>query len=249
MKNKVCVITGASNGIGKEIAFLFAENNCDIAFIDKDNENGIKVYQKIKSMNRECLFINDTIDNEKSIKLFTDKVIEKYGNIDYLINNACYSNKGLLSGCSYDDFLEILKIGAAAPYEITKNFMNYFNDKACIINIASTRAFMSQKDSESYSAAKGAIIALTHAMAVSLSHKVRVNSISPGWINTIDNADFSNEDILQHPSAKVGNTYDIASTAWFICCNDFINGENITVDGGMTKLMIYHNDEGWKLNI
>ena len=249
MKNKVCVITGASNGIGKEIAFLFAENNCDIAFIDKANENGIKVYQKIKSMNRESLFINDTIDNEKSIKLFTDKVIEKYGNIDYLINNACYSNKGLLSGCSYDDFLEILKIGAAAPYEITKNFMNYFNDKACIINIASTRAFMSQKDSESYSAAKGAIVALTHAMAVSLSHKVRVNSISPGWINTIDNADFSNEDILQHPSAKVGNTYDIASTAWFICCNDFINGENITVDGGMTKLMIYHNDEGWKLNI
>ena len=249
MKNKVCVITGASNGIGKEIAFLFAENNCDIAFIDKDNENGIKVYQKIKSMNREWLFINDTIDNEKSIKLFTDKVIEKYGNIDYLINNACYSNKGLLSGCSYDDFLEILKIGAAAPYEITKNFMNYFNDKVCIINIASTRAFMSQKDSESYSAANGAIVALTHAMAVSLSHRVRVNSISPGWINTIDNADFSNEDILQHPSAKVGNTYDIASTAWFICCNDFINGENITVDGGMTKLMIYHNDEGWKLNI
>ena len=249
MNNKVCVITGASNGIGKEIALFFAKNNCDIAFIDKDNENGIKVYQKIKSMNRECLFINDTIDNEKSIKLFTDKVIEKYGNIDYLINNACYSNKGLLSGCSYDDFLEILKIGAAAPYEITKNFMNYFNDKACIINIASTRAFMSQKDSESYSAAKGAIVALTHAMAVSLSHRVRVNSISPGWINTIDNADFSNEDILQHPSAKVGNTYDIASTAWFICCNDFINGENITVDGGMTKLMIYHNDEGWKLNI
>ena len=108
---------------------------------------------------------------------------------------------------------------------------------------------MSQKDSESYSAAKGAIIALTHAMAISLSHKVRVNSISPGWINTIDDASFSKEDILQHPSAKVGNTSDIASTAWFICNNDFINGENITVDGGMTKLMIYHNDEGWKLDI
>ena len=108
---------------------------------------------------------------------------------------------------------------------------------------------MSQKDSESYSAAKGAIIALTHAMAISLSHKVRVNSISPGWINTIDNASFSKEDILQHPSAKVGKTSDIASTAWFICNNDFINGENITVDGGMTKLMIYHNDEGWKLDI
>ena len=249
MNNKLCVITGASNGIGKEIALFFAKNNCDIAFIDKDNENGLKVFEQIKSIGRECLFINDNIDNEKSIKSFTDKVIEKFVNVDYLINNACYSNKGLLSNCSYDDFLEILKIGAAAPYEITKNLMNYFNEKACIINIASTRAFMSQKDSESYSATKGAIIALTHAMAVSLSHKVRINSISPGWINTIDNAQFSKEDILQHPSAKVGNTYDIASTAWFICNNDFINGENITVDGGMTKLMIYHNDEGWKLDI
>ena len=249
MNNKLCVITGASNGIGKEIALFFAKNNCDIAFIDKDNENGLKVFEQIKSIGRKCLFINDNIDNEKSIKSFTDKVIEKFVNVDYLINNACYSNKGLLSNCSYDDFLEILKIGAAAPYEITKNLMNYFNEKACIINIASTRAFMSQKDSESYSAAKGAIIALTHAMAVSLSHKVRVNSISPGWINTIDNAQFSKEDILQHPSAKVGNTYDIASTAWFICNNDFINAENITVDGGMTKLMIYHNDEGWKLDI
>ena len=249
MKNKVCVITGASNGIGKEIAFLFAKNNCDIAFIDKDNENGLKVFEKIKSMNRECIFINDTIDDERSIKLFTDKIIEKYGKVDYLINNACYSNKWLLSNCSYDDFLEIFKIGVAAPYEITKNLMNYFNDNACIINIASTRAFMSQKDSESYSAAKGGIIALTHAMAISLSHKVRVNSISPGWINTFDNEEFSNEDVLQHQSAKVVNTYDIASTAWFLCNNDFINGENIIVDGGMTKLMIYHNDEGWKLNI
>lgn len=249
MSSKICIITGASNGIGKEIALLFAKNNCDIAFIDKDNENGLKLQKQIKDMGRECLFINDNIDNEKSIKSFTDKIIEKFGNVDYLINNACYSNKGLLSNCSYDDFLEIFKIGAAAPYEITKNLMNNFNEKACIINIASTRAFMSQKDSESYSAAKGAIIALTHAMAITLSHKVRVNSISPGWINTIDDASFTKEDILQHPSAKVGNTSDIASTAWFLCNNDFINGENITVDGGMTKLMIYHNDEGWKLDI
>ncbi|AUJ49395.1 SDR family oxidoreductase [Brachyspira hyodysenteriae] len=249
MSSKICIITGASNGIGKEIALLFAKNNCDIAFIDKDNENGLKLQKQIKNMGRECLFINDNINNEKSIKSFTDKIIEKFGNVDYLINNACYSNKGLLSNCSYDDFLEIFKIGAAAPYEITKNLMNHFNEKACIINIASTRAFMSQKDSESYSAAKGAIIALTHAMTISLSHKVRVNSISPGWINTIDDASFSKEDILQHPSAKVGKTSDIASTVWFLCNNDFINGENITVDGGMTKLMIYHNDEGWKLDI
>ncbi|MEI0579355.1 SDR family oxidoreductase [Brachyspira pilosicoli] len=249
MKNKICVITGASNGIGKEIALHFAKNNCDIAFIDKDKENGLKVEEEIKKLKRECLFINDNIDNEKSVNNFTNEIIKKYGNVDYLINNACYSNKGLLSNCSYDDFLEIFKVSVASSYQITKNLINNFNKNACIINIASTRAFMSQKDSESYSASKGAIIALTHSMAISLSHKVRVNSISPGWINTSNYSNFTKEDILQHPSAKIGEASDIAATAWFICNNNFINAQNITVDGGMTKLMIYHNDENWTLNI
>ena len=249
MKNKVCVITGASNGIGKEIALYFAKNNCDIASVDKDKENGLKVVEEIKKLKRECLFINDNIDNEKTINNFTNEIIKKYGNVDYLINNACYSNKGLLSNCSYDDFLEIFKVSVASAYQITKNLINNFNKNACIINIASTRAFMSQKDSESYSASKGAIIALTHSMAISLSHKVRVNSISPGWINTSNESNFSKEDILQHPSAKIGEASDIATTAWFICNNNFINAQNITVDGGMTKLMIYHNDENWSLSI
>ncbi|MBW5397763.1 SDR family oxidoreductase [Brachyspira pilosicoli] len=249
MKNKVCVITGASNGIGREIALHFAKNNCDIAFIDKDKENGLKVVEEIKKLKRECLFIDDNIDNEKSVNNFTNEIIKKFCNIDYLINNACYSNNGLLSNCSYDDFLEIFKVSVASAYQITKNLINNFNKNACIINIASTRAFMSQKDSESYSASKGAIIALTHSMAISLSHKVRVNSISPGWINTSNDSNFSKEDILQHPSAKIGNVSDIATTAWFICNNNFINAQNITVDGGMTKLMIYHNDENWTLNI
>lgn len=249
MKNKVCVITGASNGIGKEIALYFAKNNCDIAFVDKDKENGLKVVEEIKKLKRECLFINDNIDNEKTINNFTNEIIKKYGNVDYLINNACYSNRGLLSNCSYDDFLEVFKVSVASSYQITKNLINNFNKNACIINISSTRAFMSQKDSESYSASKGAIIALTHSMAISLSHKVRVNSISPGWINTSNESNFSKEDILQHPSAKIGEASDIATTAWFICNNNFINAQNITVDGGMTKLMIYHNDENWSLSI
>lgn len=249
MKNKVCVITGASNGIGREIALYFAKNNCDIAFIDKDKENGLKVVEEIKKLKRECLFIDDNIDNEKSVNNFTNEIIKKFCNIDYLINNACYSNKGLLSNCSYDDFLEIFKVSVASAYQITKNLINNFNKDAYIINIASTRAFMSQKDSESYSASKGAIMALTHSMAISLSHKVRVNSISPGWINTSNESNFSKEDILQHPSAKIGEVSDIATTAWFICNNNFINAQNITVDGGMTKLMIYHNDENWSLSI
>ena len=131
MKNKVFVITGASNGIGKEIALHFAKNNCDIAFIDKDKENGLKVVEEIKKLKRECLFINDNIDNEEAVNNFTNEIIKKFCNVDYLINNACYSNMGLLSNCSYDDFLEVFKVSVASSYQITKNLINNFNKNAC----------------------------------------------------------------------------------------------------------------------
>jgi NAD(P)-dependent dehydrogenase (short-subunit alcohol dehydrogenase family) len=140
---------------------------------------------------------------------------------------------------------------------LTKLFLDHFSQNASIVNIASTRAFMSQADTENYSAAKGGTTALTHAMAVSLSGRVRVNSISPGWIDTNANTDqhyedaHSKADKLQHPAQRVGNPMDIVRTVMFLCDenNSFITGENITVDGGITRHMIYHNDYGWTLNI
>lgn len=234
-KNKTVVITGGANGIGKCLTEEFRKAGARVAVIDMDH-NPV-----------ECeLYHRGDIAVEEELSTFSKKVIEEFSSIDYLINNACLSKKGILSGCSYEDFNYVLRVGVSAPYQLTRLFLPHFNKQAAIVNISSTRAFMSQEDTESYSAAKGAITALTHSLAVSLGVRVRVNSISPGWIDTTDSS-FGKEDMEQHPAGRVGKPLDIAKLAMFLCSEDsgFITGENIIVDGGMTKNMIYHNDCGW----
>lgn len=234
-KNKIAAVTGGANGIGKCIVQEFRKAGARVAVIDMD-ENGC-----------DCdFFYHGDIADENTLKDFVMQAAAQFGRIDYLINNACLNRKGILSGCSFDDFLYVQKVGVAAPYLLTKLFLPYFAEKAAIVNICSTRAFMSQADTESYSAAKGGILALTHALAVSLAGRVRVNAISPGWIDTTEN-EWSEEDNAQHPAGRVGHPSDVAKMALYLCGEDsgFITGENITVDGGMTKLMIYHNDYGW----
>ena len=148
--------------------------------------------------------------------------------------------------CTYEEFEYALKVGVTAPFYLTKLFMPYLSDGASIVNIASSRDRMSQPQTESYTAAKGGINALTHAMAVSLSGKARVNSISPGWIDTTG-SDIKGPDAVQQPAGRVGKPEDIASMVMYLCSDKagFITGENICIDGGMTKLMIYHDDHGW----
>lgn len=231
-KNKVCVITGGANGIGKAIANEFIKNNAKCYIIDiVDGDH----------------FIGDISDKE-TLEQFVNYVIDKEGKIDYLINNAPPLTKGI-NDCSYEDFNKALSVGVTAPFYLSKLFLPYFNDNASIINISSSRDRMSQPQTESYTASKGAISALTHALAISLSHKVRVNSISPGWINTSNTSITDELDHLQHPSGRIGNPLDIANLVLFLCSDkaSFINGENICVDGGMTKQMIYHNDYNWIL--
>lgn len=129
---------------------------------------------------------------------------------------------------------------------LTKLFKDHFAAGASIINISSSRDRMSQPQSESYTAAKGGIAALTHALAVSLSGRVRVNSISPGWIETRGTV-YTGADLSQHPAGRVGKPEDIANMVLYLCSEKagFITGENICIDGGMTKLMVYHDDHGW----
>ena len=232
-KNKVCVITGGANGIGRAIANEFMKNNAKCYIIDIVEGDH---------------FIGD-ISDKNTLEQFVKYVIDKEGKIDYLINNAPPITKGI-NNCSYEDFNKALAIGVTAPFYLSKLFLPYFNDNASIINISSSRDRMSQPQTESYTASKGAISALTHALAISLSHKVRVNSISPGWINTTNGPINDELDHLQHPTGRVGNPLDIANLVLFLCSDkaSFINGENICVDGGMTKQMIYHNDYNWVLN-
>jgi NAD(P)-dependent dehydrogenase (short-subunit alcohol dehydrogenase family) len=228
-KPKVAVVTGGAKGIGKAVCNEFKNRGVSVCTIDiSDND----------------YFVGDIAD-EKVLRQFAEKVISDYGSIDYLINNACMS-KGGLHTCSYDDFNYILRVGITAPFFLTKLFINHFNPQASIVNISSTRQLMSQADTESYTAAKGGISSLTHAMAVTLSGKVRVNSVSPGWIDTSD-TEFSGPDAVQHPCGRVGKPLDIVSAVMFLCDpkNSFITAQDITIDGGMSKLMVYHDDFGW----
>ena len=179
---------------------------------------------------------------------FVETVIADYGKVDYLINNALPLMKGI-EECSYEEFNYALKVGITAPFYLTKLFLPYFAPDAAIVNISSSRDRMIQPQTESYTAAKGGIAALTHSLAVSLAGKVRVNSISPGWIDTAYTK-YDGADVIQHPAGRVGNSLDIANMVLYLCSDKagFITGENICIDGGMTKQMIYHNDYGWTLN-
>jgi NAD(P)-dependent dehydrogenase (short-subunit alcohol dehydrogenase family) len=253
-QNKVCVVTGGANGIGLSIVREFLRKGARVAFVDMDKSAGEKALLEIRQGGGEGLFFCGDIAEEAVLVSFRDKVIEAFGRIDYLINNACLSRKGILTGCSYEDFNYVLRVGVTAPYTLSKLFLDYFNTGGSIVNISSTRAFMSQADTESYTAAKGGITALTHALSTSLAGRVRVNSISPGWIDVAANFDSNYEDKHslpdknQHPVKRVGKPYDITRTVMFLCHEDsgFITGQNITVDGGMTKLMVYSGDEGWE---
>jgi NAD(P)-dependent dehydrogenase (short-subunit alcohol dehydrogenase family) len=231
-ENKVAVITGGSKGIGKCIAEEFIKQGAEVEIIDILEGDP---------------FAGDIAD-KAVLEKFAEYVIGKHGHIDYLINNALPLMKGI-NECSYEEFEYALKVGVAAPFYLSKLFMPYFNEGSSIINISSSRDRMSQPQTESYTAAKGGIAALTHALAVSLGPKVRVNSISPGWIDT-QYREYEGPDALQQPAGRVGNPMDIANAVLFLCSDkaSFITGENICIDGGMSKLMIYHNDNNWTLN-
>ena len=153
--------------------------------------------------------------------------------------------RGVENG-SYEDFEYAIRVGVTAPFYLSKIFMPFFTENACIVNISSSRDRMSQPNTESYTAAKGGISALTHALAVSLAGKVRVNSVSPGWIDN-NYTVYEGADAVQQPAGRVGNPKDIANAVMYLCSDmaGFITGENICIDGGMTRQMIYHGDYGW----
>ncbi len=178
---------------------------------------------------------------------FARYVLAKYGHVDYLIHNALPLMKGI-DQCSYEEFNYALRVGVSAPFYLTKLFVPHLGPGASIVNISSSRDRMSQPQTESYTAAKGGIAALTHALAVSLAGKARGNSISPRGIDT-DFTQNQGPDARQQPVGRVGNPLDIANMVLFLCSDKagFITGENICIDGGMTRQMIYHNDFGWTL--
>ena len=227
--NKVAVVTGGAKGIGRAIVQEFRKAGAAVCVIDLlPNE----------------YFVGDVSD-KAALETFARKVIAEHGHVDYLINNALPLMKGI-DECSWEEFNYALRVGVTAPFYLTKLFAPHFAPGASVVNISSSRDRMSQPQTESYTAAKGGISALTHAMAVSLAGKARVNSISPGWIETGDTV-WTGPDADQQPAGRVGNPLDIANMVLFLCSDKagFITGENICIDGGMTRQMIYPNDFGW----
>lgn len=231
-KDKVVIVTGGAQGFGKCIAEEFRKQGALVEVIDKQEGQGH--------------FVGD-LSNKYAIEEFTKLVIEKYGKVDFIVNNALPLMKGI-DECSYEEFEYALKVGVTAPFYMVKLLKDHLAEGASIVNISSSRDRMSQPQTESYTAAKGGIAALTHALAVSLAGKARVNSISPGWIDT-DYKVYEGPDAYQQPAGRVGNPLDIANMVLFLCSEKagFITGENICIDGGMTRQMIYHGDCGWKL--
>ncbi|MBR5561112.1 MAG: SDR family oxidoreductase [Clostridia bacterium] len=229
-KDKVVVITGGASGIGKCMAQEFEKSGAHVVVIDKAPGDH---------------FVGDLAD-QKTLERFAAEVIAAHGHVDVLVNNALPLMKGV-DTCSYEEFAYALAVGVTAPFYLAKLFAPHFAPGASILNISSSRDRMSQPQTESYTAAKGGIAALTHALAVSFAGRVRVNSISPGWIDTAYTV-YEGPDAVQQPSGRVGNPLDIAHMALFLCSDKagFITGENICIDGGMTKLMVYHGDHGWQ---
>ena len=228
-KDKVVVVTGGANGIGRCIADEFRNHGAVVYVIDKQEGRH---------------FVGD-VSRKEVLEAFASEILSKHDKVDVIINNALPLMKGI-DECSYEEFQYALSVGIAAPFYLVKLFKSHLAEEASIINISSSRDRMSQPQTESYTAAKGGIAALTHALAVSLAGKARVNSISPGWIDTACTV-YEGPDAVQQPAGRVGNPMDIANMVLFLCSEKagFITGENICIDGGQTRLMVYHNDHGW----
>jgi len=228
---KVVVVTGGAGGIGKCICRRFEEAGALVCLIDTQEND----------------FFQGDIGQKEALEAFAEKVIARYGRVDVLVNNAPPQMRGI-DECSWEDFTGALNVGVTAAFYLTKLFLPHFAPGASVINISSSRDRMSQPQTESYSAAKGGIAALTHALAASLAGRVRVNSISPGWID-VNYTVYQGPDAVQQPAGRVGHPDDIANMVLFLASDraGFITGENICIDGGMTRQMIYHGDHGWKL--
>lgn len=249
MENKVAIITGGAQGLGKAIALSLLEQDMAVVIADCDEEAGKEMLENRPSAGR-LKFIRTDVAEESDIRRLTDESVKAFGGIDLLVNNAAIARGQPLAQLALSDWNRVLAVNLTGPFLCAKYMAPFLKERrGVIINIASTRAFMSEANTEAYSASKGGLVALTHALAISLGPEIRVNGISPGWIETQAWRKksarrvprLSEADHKQHPAGRVGQPEDIASLVSYLASTggSFITGANFVVDGGMTRKMIY----------
>ncbi len=244
---KTVVITGGANGIGRCLAQAMLQDGDKVIVVDIDETRGCAFE---RAHTPDLVFIHTDLSTPdgraKAVKAIRDTGLM----VDVLVHNAAIGKGGLLTADEHD-FMDVLAVNLIAPFSLTKGLMDRLSSGASVINIASTRAFQSQPDGEAYAASKGGLVALTHAMAMTLAGKARVNAIAPGWIDTAscthEAVDHKGPAHRQHPSGRIGSPADIVKAVLYLSDPDnrFINGQTIVIDGAMTRQMIYHQDHGW----
>lgn len=243
-KKKRVLVTGGAAGIGKAIVQAFCDAGCQVAFCDINEIAGQQTAQETGAV---CYKVD--VSDKEALEDCMRQLFTQWGDLDVLINNVGISEFAPITETSVEEFDKILSVNLRPAFITSRQLalhrqsQKLLNPYGRIVNICSTRYVMSESGSEGYAASKGGLYSLTHALALSLSPwHITVNSIAPGWIQTHDYATLREEDHTQHPSGRVGKPEDIARMCLFLCReeNDFINGENITIDGGMTKKMIYY---------
>lgn len=238
--NKTVVVTGAAQGIGKGIATAYAKAGAHVVIADL-NEEGMQLAGELRTDGYSALFIKTDVREEQSVQRLMEQAFKHFGSLDILINNAGKSPFKSLFELTVEEWDDTIHTNLRSVFLCAREAAKYMQGGA-IVNLASTRAFMSEPHSEAYAASKGGILALTHALAASLSpHNITINSISPGWIETSDYSTLRDVDHAQHFSNRVGTPDDIARACFYLTQenNNFVTGTNITIDGGMTKKMIY----------
>lgn len=241
----VIIVTGASNGIGRAIALGYAERGGTVVIADIDESNALPIINHIHDHGGKALFVKTNVNSEDDIVRLVETTVEAFGAIDIIINNAGISKFKPLSELTIDEWDEVINTNLRSVFLLSREATTYMKKNkngGSIINIASTRALMSEAHSEAYAASKGGMVAITHALAASLSEdRIRVNAISPGWIETGDYSDLRAVDHKQHFSQRVGKPNDVLKACLYLTSedNDFITGTNLIIDGGMTRKMIY----------
>jgi len=251
LKGKVGVVTGGGQGIGKSIVKRLLEEGMSVVIAEIDEEAGQGAESNLRHLG-PVLFVRTDVGDEESVKNCVALVIQEFGRLDALVSNAgiAHAEQGPIPELKLEDWNRMISTHLTGCFLCAKHASPYLRKaRGSMVTIASTRAFQSEANTEAYAAAKGGIVALSHALAISLGPDVRVNCIAPGWIdvrawkkgNRGPLPDLRPIDHAQHPGGRVGKPEDIAALVAFLLSDQagFITGQTFIADGGMTRKMIY----------